>query len=81
MNGGFRYRSTHPTLAVDNCLGPNGGEYLHIPVQKNRYYELIITNNDAIFNTNDNAEMVNVGVMYVEPPRKMTTTENANSNN
>jgi hypothetical protein len=57
--------------AVDNCLGPNGGSYKLLKVTKSVTYELSIKKDNAIFNTNDGSKFVNVGVMYVEPNRKM----------
>ncbi|WP_125782539.1 hypothetical protein [Pseudoalteromonas rubra] len=58
--------------AVSNSLGNNSGTYKHVIVQRGLTYEIVLTENDAIFNTHDNAKMVNLGVMYVQPPRKMT---------
>ncbi|MDW6002543.1 hypothetical protein [Vibrio mangrovi] len=57
--------------AIGNNVGPNGGEYYEVKVERDVTYELEITDNDAIFNTNDGARMTNLGVMYVQPPRKM----------
>ena len=58
--------------AVKNCLGPNGGNYLHMKVKKNVPYKIKAISANAIFNKNDNAAFQGVGVMFVEPPRKMT---------
>ena len=57
--------------ATKNCLGPNGGTWKHIRVKKGITYEITIESNDAVFNTKDGAKFVNLGVMYVQPPRKM----------
>ena len=57
--------------AVDNCLGPNGGTYKRIGVERNATYQLSINRANAVFNKNDGAKFVNIGVGYVEPPRKM----------
>lgn len=59
--------------AVKNSIGTSqDGKFYRVKVNENVTYSLEITGGTAIFNTNDNAEMVNMGVMYVEPPRKMT---------
>jgi len=58
--------------AVKNCLGPNGGNYLHMKVKKNVSYKIKAMSANAIFNKNENAEFQCVGVMFVEPLRKMT---------
>ncbi|QMV15926.1 hypothetical protein [Vibrio spartinae] len=58
--------------AVGNNLGPNGAnQYYEVNVTRDVTYELEINDIDAVFNTGDNAKMVNLGVMYVQPPRKM----------
>ncbi len=58
--------------AIQNCLGPYGGNYYHIKVKRNTVYEISIESGEAVFNTKDGAKMLNLGVMFVEPPRKMT---------
>jgi hypothetical protein len=57
--------------ATENSLGPYGGTYKHIRVKKGTNYKITIEKNNAVFNTSDGAKMVNLGVMYVQPPRKM----------
>ena len=68
------YGDTVYVDAIKNTLGPQGGTFLTTKVQSGNFYELEVTNNSAVFNTasNDNAIMQNVGVVYVQPPRKMT---------
>ena len=58
--------------ATKNCLGPNGGTYKRVRVQKGITYEITIEENDAVYNTKNGARIVNLGVMYVQSPRKMT---------
>jgi LysM repeat protein len=57
--------------AVDNCIGPEGGAYKSIRVDRNATYQLSIKKANAVFNKYDGAKFVNIGVGYVEPPRKM----------
>jgi|OM-RGC.v1.019198867 hypothetical protein len=57
--------------AAANALGPNGGEYVRVVVDPNVLYEVSVESIDAIFNTQEGGDIVEVGVMYVEPPRRM----------
>ncbi len=58
--------------AIDNCIGKGDGTYKKVKVKPNVTYALEITSGKAIFNTKDNAEMANLGVLFVKPPREMT---------
>ena len=57
--------------AVENCLGPNGGSYVHIKLEKGATYDLSIVEGEAVFNTDDGGHMTNLGAMYVQPSRNM----------
>lgn len=61
--------------AITNCMGPNGGnQYNHVKVKKGVPYQVEIRDGRAYFNKNDMAEMINVGLMYVNSSRKMVIT-------
>lgn len=57
--------------AVENCLGPNGGSYVHVRLSKGATYDLSIVEGEPVFNTDDGGHMTNLGAMYVQPPRQM----------
>ncbi|WP_421173660.1 hypothetical protein [Aeromonas enteropelogenes] len=79
--GGFllaaycNYSFSAETIYVDannNCIGTNSsGAYYKVTTEKNEIYQLTLGSGDAVFNVDEGSKMGNVGVMYVEPPRKM----------
>ena len=59
--------------ALENSIGlaSQNGKYKHIKVERGAVYEISVIGSNAVFNSRDGAKMQNVGVMFVEPPRKM----------
>lgn len=66
--------------ATQNCLGPNGGNYKTVSVSKGTRYEVKFKSGKAVF-ASRGAEMVDVGIMYVDLNDQMhiTTVSKGNS--